>query len=323
MALNIPYLITTFNISLSMDGKHYCVTKAQESKRYDELKEAIKNQDEALVREILIPKVRVVRYATEYFEVDEKGDMYMKDRPAEKVGKVIARRLIDFSKDKLPIEPIVNFWKRLRENPSEKSKNQLFGFLEANFHPLTPEGNFLAYKKVTSIDGKLFDSNTKTLDNSIGKVVEMPREKVDADENRTCSTGLHVAAWSYAHNFSGNVFIEVIIDPKDVVAVPIDYNQQKMRVCKYKVVGVVGYDNPRKEHVSTNIDESEMEKTNEPTVVGTDKKVSFVAKTAKEIIQIVKDLTDTEITMSLKNKQPIVKKAVKMLGDAGFTVIEQ
>jgi hypothetical protein len=33
--------------------------------------------------------------------------------------------------------------------------------------------------------------------------------------------------------------LEVEVNPADVVAIPVDYNNAKMRVCKYKVLGVV------------------------------------------------------------------------------------
>lgn len=35
-----------------------------------------------------------------------------------------------------------------------------------------------------------------------------------------------------------DVLLEVKIHPKDVVAIPTDYNQQKMRVCEYTVLAV-------------------------------------------------------------------------------------
>ena len=346
---DISYLITGFNISASLDGKHYMVSKAQEELRYVALKQAIRDQNEDEVREILIPKVRLVKYANEYFELDEKDVLYMKDRPSEAVNKTIATRLMEFANDKLPIEPIVNFWKKLRSNPSDDSKEQLFGFLEANYHPITPEGNFLAYKKVTSQDGKLVDTHSKSMDNSIGKVVEMKREKVDVDRNNACSHGLHVASWQYAQSFGGNVLVEVLVDPADVVAVPLDYDQQKMRTCKYKVVAAVGYESAKKVPLEKAVNETGMEfkkaekscKKIKCKCAKKDKKksgaaanftggsgsvtvagmtVTFGGATAKQIIEVVKQLTGEEITMSLKNKQPIVKKAVKILTSSGYTI---
>jgi hypothetical protein len=67
----------------------------------------------------------------------------------------------------------------------------------------------------------------------------MDRDDVDPDRNRTCSAGLHCCSQEYLPEFgcgAGNKIVEVRVDPKDVVAVPTDYNNTKMRVCKYEVL---------------------------------------------------------------------------------------
>lgn len=84
------------------------------------------------------------------------------------------------------------------------------------------------------------DIHSGTFDNSPGKIVEMPREEVDSDVNQTCSRGLHACADSYLGEFyaksSGYKVIVVKINPKDVCAVPADYNFSKMRTCRYEVL---------------------------------------------------------------------------------------
>jgi hypothetical protein len=68
----------------------------------------------------------------------------------------------------------------------------------------------------------------------------MPRELVNDDPTQTCSAGLHVASIEYAKNFaSDGVLVVCEVNPEHVVAIPIDYDQQKMRVCEYKVVEVL------------------------------------------------------------------------------------
>lgn len=143
--------------------------------------------------------------------------------------------LVDAGEDTTPLE---KFWDNLSENPSEGSRKDLFAFLEANNVPLTPDGHFIAYKKVRN-DFK--DIHSGRFDNSPGKVVEMPREDVDSDSNVTCSRGLHVAAFDYAANRFGSTsepLLLVKVNPRDVVSVPPDYNQQKMRTCRYEVLEV-------------------------------------------------------------------------------------
>lgn len=149
----------------------------------------------------------------------------------------LGKKILQFSDEGLPYEPLVEFARNLQQNPSFRSVNQLFSFLEKNDHPITDNGCFIAYKKVRE-DFK--DVHSGTFDNSPGQVVSMPRNQVNEDPNQTCSYGLHVANFSYAKDFyGGGVMLEVEVNPADVVAVPVDYNESKMRVCKYTVLGVV------------------------------------------------------------------------------------
>ena len=102
--------------------------------------------------------------------------------------------------------------------------------------PLTPEGNFLAYKGVTS-DFK--DCYSRKFDNSVGQTLSMIRNSVCDDANVGCSNGFHAGSYEYAKSYAsngGNLMI-VEIDPSDVVSVPHDCDCQKLRTASYKVVG--------------------------------------------------------------------------------------
>jgi ribosome modulation factor len=141
--------------------------------------------------------------------------------------------------DGFTVEPLVNFMHNLMKNPSKRSVDELYGFLEKNNLPLTPDGHFLAYKKVRR-DFK--DIHSGTMDNSPGTVVEMERNMVDDNKDQTCSTGLHFCGLSYLDHFGGNDSRVVIvkIDPADVVSIPSDYNGAKGRACRYEVIGEMG-----------------------------------------------------------------------------------
>lgn len=150
----------------------------------------------------------------------------------EQLPESLSDRILTFQKDGLPFEYLIKFARKLRLNPSFNSRLQLYKFLEHNGHPITTEGNFIAYR---GIRDDFTDVHTGTFDNSVGSICEIPRSEVDDNPNNTCSKGLHVACYDYAHGF-GRVTVEVEVDPIDVVAVPTDYNGTKMRVCKFKVV---------------------------------------------------------------------------------------
>jgi hypothetical protein len=66
----------------------------------------------------------------------------------------------------------------------------------------------------------------------------MDRSKVDDDPNNTCSKGLHVASLPYLQHYPGSVTVLVKVNPANVVSIPTDYNNSKMRVCEYEVFAV-------------------------------------------------------------------------------------
>ncbi len=234
----ISYIVTGLTIVINFDGKTFTVTKGKD-KRYDAISNHIKRGELNRVKSILSPVVAITQYHNEYFTVDTNGIVYMSDDSKTPIPNFIGTRLIEHIRNGIDILPIVKFWKNLRLNPSLESREDLLGFLEKNGHPLTPDGLFIAYKKVTTKNGKMYDSHTGTIEQIPGKWVTISREKVDPNRDNTCSSGLHVAALEYAKGFSGNVLLEVLVNPVDVVVVPPDYNQQKMRTCAYYVIGPV------------------------------------------------------------------------------------
>lgn len=152
-----------------------------------------------------------------------------------KIPEVLNDRVLSFKEQGLPFGPLVKFSKKLLDNPSYNSREMLYKFLEHNGHPIAKDGNFMAYKKVRE---NFKDCHTGTIDNRVGNTVEMPRHLVDDNPNNTCSSGLHVASFEYAKGFSSGHIMLIEINPADVVSVPVDYNGEKMRVCRYVVKGI-------------------------------------------------------------------------------------
>jgi hypothetical protein len=147
--------------------------------------------------------------------------------------------MIQMLQEGFPIEPMVNFMENLYKNPSHRAVTELYGFLEKNALPITPDGHFLAYKKVRT---NYLDVHSGTMDNSIGKIVEMERHEVNDNKDETCSTGLHFCGMSYLSCFGGERTVIVKINPADVVSIPSDYNDAKGRACRYEVIGEVDAD---------------------------------------------------------------------------------
>ena len=63
----------------------------------------------------------------------------------------------------------------------------------------------------------------------------MARSEVQHDPSVGCHKGLHVGTWDYASSFGRGVVLEVEVDPRDVVSVPTDCGDAKLRCCRYRV----------------------------------------------------------------------------------------
>ena len=162
------------------------------------------------------------------------------------VRSIVADRIINFLADGIDCLPIFKFITRLHLNPSKRAVDELYTFLEHKHLPVTETGTFLAYKAVRQ---DFTDKHTGKFDNSVGNLLEMPRNKVDDDKNVGCSYGFHAGTLKYASEFaSGNdKLVLVEIDPADVVSIPTDCQYQKLRTARYKVVAE--YERPLEEHV--------------------------------------------------------------------------
>lgn len=156
----------------------------------------------------------------------------------ENVPSALTRKLLSVARAGLNIDPWKRFVVRLFANPSRGAQAELNEFLEVADLPITEDGCFLAYKRVRD---DYRDLHSATFDNSVGKVVEMERDGVDPDRDRTCSYGLHFCSQDYLRNFysgAGRIVI-VKVNPTDVVSIPSDYQFTKGRTCRYEVVGEV------------------------------------------------------------------------------------
>lgn len=147
----------------------------------------------------------------------------------------LVTRIIDSMQKGEDFKFYLPFLENLLENPSEKAVYRLFDFLVANDIELTEDGHFIGWKIVRN-DYK--DCYTGKMDNSPGQIVKMPRSRVNDNDEQTCSTGLHVCSRGYiGHYGSGNSrIVSVKVHPRDVVSIPVDYNDAKMRACQYEVL---------------------------------------------------------------------------------------
>lgn len=196
----------------------------------------------------------------------------------------------------------VHFAEKLFNNTSMYVRRQLYGWMryqqQHGQFTITPNGNFIAYKGccLSNIDGtptpvsfsqghgivngkEYFNDN---LPNIEGQYVEIPRSEVDPDPAVACSSGLHVGTWDYALDFSKSsdfalgVIVAVEVNPVDVVSVPQDYDCQKIRTCRYKVLHVTKQQ--CQNVLFDNFDNHEIQFDNQTTPTATSQKVTAAKK---------------------------------------------
>jgi hypothetical protein len=231
------YLLTENALTVYVD-KHP-ITIRSTDERWDRAIDLLRNGEEGLLIDLMQPAKLVQKYVDQSCGAValKNGAVTYKDEPLPPDWPIV-RRILAMAAKQLPIEPLANFLSHVMFNPSHRAVRDLIEFVDYGQLPLTSDGHFLAYKKVRA-DYK--DLHSKSFDNSIGQVVHMPRNRVDEDPERTCSSGLHVCSYDYLAHFGGNLgdgyrVVVCKISPADVVAVPKDYSNTKMRVCRYEVI---------------------------------------------------------------------------------------
>jgi hypothetical protein len=232
MAKPIPYTYTGNSLVFMAQGKTTILSKS--APQFDLVIQELKAGNWDKIAELANLRTVITRLSEGRVRVLDDDTVWIGDRQAK--GTVVDR-IIEMLTLGLGVLPYVRFLDLVDQNPSEDSKTDLYGFIETNSLPLTEDGHFLGYKIVNK---NYMDIYTKTIRNQIGDKPSMPRDQVNPDRHQTCSSGLHVCSEEYLPHYGreddGDRVVVVKVNPIDVVSVPTDYNNAKMRVCKYEVV---------------------------------------------------------------------------------------
>lgn len=227
--MSMPTLITDRAITVSIGGRPHTVRS--DAPTFPELYNAIRDRDWDAIPRLLSNTTAIEDFTNGHVEVLD-GEVLYRGHPCH--GTVVTK-ILELMKEGFDISPLTNFLARVENNPSIDARRELYDFCEANGFMIDVDGFLIAYKAVRN---NYMDKHTGTMDNSIGTVVSMPREDVDADRTRTCSAGLHFAAAKYAFGFArrDDRVLVLRVDPADVVAIPSDYQNEKGRAWKYVVI---------------------------------------------------------------------------------------
>lgn len=213
---------------------------------------------------------------------------------------------------------LINFTEALYENISESVRNQLYSWLTYQIRngrlTITTEGKFLGYKGCSEHNGIPSSIHSGPaivngvpmnghIPNAPDSIIEMPREDVNSDPTQTCSTGLHVGSYKYANSFGDQVLL-VEVDPRDVISVPNDYDGQKLRACKYKVIKEV---KSELEDFTLNFEETPLDKNDSKRVIE-----YLTQNNNKRVYTDFEVINRDEQTMTIKTKEGEYRKLINL-----------
>ena len=237
------YTLTDKSMSVFYDGVPYVVDATNQN--FEKIRQAVFDSDGETFKNLIDLTNFVAKASNGRIKIGD--DIVMMDNV--EVPEYLARRIIMHHREGFPIEPLCRFAERLMSNPTADVREDLYKWMENGHMPLTPDGCFVAYKLVRS-DFTPIHRGPYGTDQSVGKVVEMPREECDDNRNNTCSRGLHFCSYEYLPNFGlmsdDNVVIVLKIAPEDVVAIPTDYNLSKGRTCRFEVISTIAKEDLKK-----------------------------------------------------------------------------
>jgi len=232
--MSFPYVLTSNSISIYGDKNNFTLSK--DHPNFQAVINLISSgcTDESEYQELI--DVRSSISSASNGKIEIVGDTVYCN--SDEVHNAVVDAIFEYRACGLPIDSICKFLENLMQNPSKNSIDQLWRFIDHHKLPLTEDGMLLAYKAVRS-DYK--DKYTGTIDNSIGNVIKMDRNKIDDNPDKHCSAGLHVGGLAYSgptgwYSSNGDICVIVKVNPKDVVCVPHDHSSTKIRVCEYTVV---------------------------------------------------------------------------------------
>lgn len=223
----VKKVVTSQNITVMVEGRPNPFTMSSDHYLANQLKEYINAKDTNGILSIIA--------MAEKASLESKGNIAVKNGVVYYKGEVchnvVADRLLQFMAYGIDVSNLTRFLDRVMSNPLKSAQQELFLFLENGQLPIMADGRFQAYKWVRD---DYFDKHSGTYLNKVGSIISMERDKCDTNRAQACSAGLHVCTQKYTA-FAERLLL-VAVAPEDVVSVPNDYSNAKMRCCKYEVL---------------------------------------------------------------------------------------
>ena len=200
----LSFTIGKSSISVFLDGEFNSIDESHAN--YEpllaELKKPAEERDLDSIRAFITVKRMIELMSIGRVTVLEESILY----DGVEVNNYMTHRMIELIQQGFDITPWVLFMDNVFLNPAAYAQNELYEWMEKAHMPLTPDGSFLAFKKVRS-DYK--DCHTGMFDNSPGTILEMDRASCNPNRDNHCSTGFHFCSVGYLSSFGGERIVAV------------------------------------------------------------------------------------------------------------------
>lgn len=233
--MNYTYLITKSGVLVTFDDG---TSKAVPSENKNQLEQVLNGISAKIsgdeMRRLVDGREYIKYWACGVFVIrDDK--MSWTERPDFEIPECLQKELREYALNNWPAESFAKFLRLLLQNPSKRSIETFFQFIQNQGLTIDADGYVVGYKSIRS---DWTDHHTGTVDNHPGQRPVMDRSKVDDDPLRECSTGFHFGGRKYVLSFggSGSRIVAVRVNPADLVCVPHDCDYGKVRVCTYLVL---------------------------------------------------------------------------------------
>lgn len=231
-------IISANGISAIVGGKPYNV--GSDNANYDKILKSLKGKDATeFLKLVTSNKVDVKSSGFVSSESIVVGQ-YEVTYKGEPLHNTVTQRLIELQEEGHDVAPLAKFLENSLSLPSENLE-ALFQFMENKGLPITEDGCVLGWKVV---DKNFRDKHTGRVDNTPGvTVTEIPRALCDSSRDVACSKGYHIGNLNYAgpqghfyHPQNGDRIVICKFNPKNLVSVPADSSDDKIRVTVYDVL---------------------------------------------------------------------------------------
>lgn len=229
------FIVTDETITVVVGSTPYVIAVGQP--RWGPLLEAITAEDWEKVVHITT-EVEQLRDST----LVSEGELEVRDGRifwrGNQFNGYLVNTILRMIREQEDYQPLLNFLRRLQQNPSHRVVQGLFRWVEAGEMKITPDGLIVAFKKVRE---DYTDCYSGKVDNSVGARPWKERNEIHDEPEETCAeSGLHFCSKNYLDRYRTTTtwkdrIMVIHVDPADVVSFPKS-DEHKGRACTYRVV---------------------------------------------------------------------------------------